>query len=202
MDILKDRFIINTETISEYNEVIKILGKEGFTWRTHRLLTNHKKQYAFDDLKEKTCLSNCLLGNKAIGFSDIEFYSKSYPDVKVTKAKEFIKSYKEANNMVEEKYVVSKEFILEAYNEACSRWKSKLEKEFPTLLSTVKAGDKFLHEMGHTYMVTNVGNGNWVMVDLNNGLSYGNSVIPIEKGKSITLDDITGGNSRFFTRID
>lgn len=89
----------------------------------------------FENAKEVKCLAdgkvfNILNPNRNIHIYDDDFWltTKDGKDVKLTRGDVFaeIISYKDT-------YTVSKDFILEAHESACSTWKTKIENQFPEL---------------------------------------------------------------------
>jgi hypothetical protein len=94
----------------------------------------------FEYAKEVRCLAdgqvfNILNPNRNIHIYDSDFWltTKDGKAVKLTNGDEFAKiiSYKDT-------YTVSKDFILEAHESACSTLKTKIENQFPELFPKVK----------------------------------------------------------------
>ncbi len=73
---------------------------------------------------------------------------------------------------------VSKKFVLEAHEHACSEWKEKIEKEFPKLFNeTYKTGDRFeLLDFDHTYILARLESKEVNLISLENGNRWSDNV--------------------------
>jgi hypothetical protein len=88
---------------------------------------------------------------------------------------------------------VSPEFIVKAHKAACSSWKTKLEKMYPSVFgpshSSVKMGDKITID-GVEYMICQIAASELCLINLTNGNRYSDIVVRGERPSNVSISSL------------
>ena len=88
---------------------------------------------------------------------------------------------------------VSPAFIVKAHKAACSSWKTKLEKMYPSVFgpshSSVKMGDKITID-GVEYMICQIAATELCLINLTNGNRYSDNVVRGERPSNVSISSL------------